>query len=406
MTTLITNDVNISNKKLKIANSWFTIYIIGQSEEYMRGKLFRIIIAFSVIFSFVFISCAGTRNISPTSYADSAVYSLVRGDAPVYSYSVLKENLRSKEGVLTVPWQENAVETAKRTNTIRFYFMSGEKQSFSDTSGIKMGDSCLAVFPDGTTMLIDAGMSDYASTLVKNLKMLGVEELDYVVLSHFHNDHYGSMWSSNGVLYSMKVGKFLWSGIYNESQGAKNSFEAAIRANDVETVIVSKGDSFDIGDAHIDIYAPTPDNIGQHLGETALNNSSIAMKITFGDFKALFCGDLYVDGEYKVLAMNDEGVFDADLVKANHHGRDTSNSKDWVAATTPRVVVATCGNPIDTTTYGWYSRVGAKVFNDYLDGYVRVVSDGYNCEVTTARPRTTTLFDNFDKIAEQIYPSN
>ena len=48
----------------------------------------------------------------------------------------------------------------------------------------KWGDSCLVVFPNGETMLIDAADYRYTPVLMENLKRLGVEKLDYIMLSH------------------------------------------------------------------------------------------------------------------------------------------------------------------------------------------------------------------------------
>ena len=364
----------------------------------------RKLICLSCVFLFLLalVSCA-TGGLSATSDPSSVVYSGVREEKPIYTFNVLDAKYQNPDGVYTVPWRENAVEIAKQTNTVRYYFMSSEKQTIAEKTGPKFGDSCLIVFPDGTTMLVDGGMSGYTATLMKNLELLGIEKLDYVLLSHMHDDHYGALWSTSGVMRNIPVDTFIWSGAYNTTEGIDARLKSILAANGIKDVIVQKGDSMQIGDVLIEFYGPVTEEVkGKFLQETTLNNNSIVMKITFGDFKALFSGDLYSDGEYRVLANNEEGVFDVDLVKANHHGRDTSNSKEWGAATTPRVVVGTSGNPMDTTPYGWYSKIGARVFCDDLDGYVRVVSDGYNCEVTTGRTRTTNTFVNFDKLADQV----
>ena len=364
----------------------------------------RKLICLSCVFLFLLalVSCA-TGGLSATSDPSSAVYSGVREEKPIYTYNVLDAKYQNPAGVYTVPWRENAVELAKQTNTIRFYFMSSEKQTIAEKTGPKFGDSCLIAFPDGTTMLVDGGMSGYTATLMKNLELLGIEKLDYVLLSHMHDDHYGALWSTSGVMRNIPVDTFIWSGAYNTTEGIDARLKSILASNGIKDVIVQKGDSMQIGDVLIEFYGPVSEEVkGKFLQETTLNNNSIVMKITFGDFKALFSGDLYSDGEYKVLANNEEGVFDVDFLKANHHGRDTSNSKEWGAATTPRVVVGTSGNPMDTTPYGWYSKIGARVFCDDLDGYVRVVSDGYNCELTTSRHRATNTFVNFDKLADQV----
>lgn len=354
------------------------------------------------------VSCAGTRGLSPTSDPSSAVYSGARGDSPVYTYTVLDRELQNAAGQVSVPWRENAAEMAVKTGTIRFYFMSGEKQNYSTNAGTKFGDSCFIAFPDGTTMLIDAGMPNYAPVLKANLEALGVKKIDYAVLSHFHDDHYGAYWSGDdAILYNFEIGTFIWNGAYNTSDNAKANFQRAIKANGIETRILKAGDKMTIGDCTIELFNPNnSDEIkGQQLIEATLNNSSLLMKISYGEFDALFGGDIYVEQEMKLISMYPEGTFDVEMVKTNHHGTTASSCKEWIAATAPRVAVASCGNPLDSTVYGWFSKVGARVFGDALDGYVRVVSDGYNCEVTTGRTRTTSIYDNFDRISEQVYPT-
>ena len=363
--------------------------------------------ACALIVLFSLVSCAGTRGLSPTSDPSSAVYSGVRGDAPIYTYTVLDPTLQNAGDQVNVPWRENAAEMAQKTGTIRFYFMSGEKQTYSTNAGTKFGDSCLIAFPDGTIMLIDAGMPNYAPVLKGNLEALGVKKIDYAVLSHFHDDHYGAYWSGyDCILDNFEIGTFVWTGAYNTSDNAKANFHAAINRNNIQTMLVKAGDKLTIGGCVLEIFNPNYDVVGQQLQEATLNNASILVRITYGDFKALFGGDIYVEQEMNLVKMYPEGTFDVDLVKANHHGTGASSSKEWIAATTPRVAVASSGNPVENVVYGWFSKAGARVFNDAIDGYVRVVSDGYNCEVTTGRTRTTNLFDNFDLLAGQVYPSN
>lgn len=324
--------------------------------------------------------------------------------APAYTYSVLSSNSQDIGNSTTIPWNENAIQAAVQSRSIRFYFMSGEKQTFSTSAGIKFGDSCLVAFPNGETMLIDGGMPLYAATLVENLRLLGIEKIDHLVLSHMHDDHYGALLDPNGILANYEIGMLYYNGIYNEKTSVADRFNEAVTRYTINTQILSRGDQFSIGDVHLEVYHPTAEKIGDYYGETALNNTSLVIKFTYKNFSALFAGDLYTDGEYEVLA--DSGaLLDVDLVKANHHGRSTSNSKDWIQATTPRIVVATSGNPIDETPYAYYARIGAYVFNDNLDGYIRVVSDGYSCSTTTSRERATTYYDKYDLIAQSIHPA-
>lgn len=315
------------------------------------------------------------------------------------TYSVPALN---SENPNVVPWKEDAIQAAVENKTIRFYFMSGEKRTYSSSAGIKFGDSCLIAFPNGEVMLVDGGMPNYAPTLVENLRLLGISKVDHLVLSHMHDDHYGALLAPDGILAKFEIGKLYFNGIYNDSASVADRFDNAVAKYEIDTQILSQGDQLEMGDVHLDVYHPTAEEIGNRYEETALNNSSLVIKLTYGNFSALFAGDLYTDGEYRVLANNSEGVFDVDLLKANHHGRSTSNSKDWIRATTPRIVVATSGNPIDESPYAYYAKSGAYVFNDNLDGYVRVVSDGNTCSATTSRERSTTYFDKYDLLAQSV----
>ncbi len=360
---------------------------------------FRILCA--LLLCVLLASCA-TSSTTTVDYS-SPVYSGVRGEQPVYTYQVLDESLRNPKGEYNIPFNENAVEVAKQTKTMRVYFMAGDRwltDKKVDTDYI--GDATLIVFPDGQTMLIDGGRPEYLPILAENLRRLGIEKLDYVMVSHWHIDHHGSITTANGILARFPVGTFIWSGIYN-SNSNKNTIDNMFRKyTDMEQMVVKNGDSFYIGDVRVDIYNPPEGFAGDALAETKMNNASIAAKFTYGDFKALFCGDLYVDGEWRTIENAPEGALDADLIKANHHGRDSSNSTEWAEATTPRVVVSAT-IPFKSTYYH-YSKVGGRVFSDYLDEYVRVVTDGYNCEVTTSQKRESDAFAAYDQLVERIYP--
>ena len=58
---------------------------------------------------------------------------------------------------------------------------------------VGQGDSIFVQFPNGSTMLVDAGPSDAGPTVVRYLKDLGVRKIDILVLTHPHSDHLGGM---------------------------------------------------------------------------------------------------------------------------------------------------------------------------------------------------------------------
>ncbi len=296
---------------------------------------------------------------------------------------------------LAIPWVEDAAALSQESGTLRFYFMSGEGQQMASSQDTKYGDSCLITFPGGEVMLIDGARVDYAPILVENLRQLGIKRIDHLVLSHMHDDHYGGLISANGVLANFEVGTMYINGTLNLKPTVVEKFDKAMEVFKPNLKILSRGDSFSIGDVAVDVFNPPADLIGESFGTIAMNNTSLSMKLTYKDFSALLSGDIYIEVEYELIKEYADQL-DVDLVKASHHGRNTSNSREWAQATSAKVVVATSGNAIDEIVYANYARSGAQVFTDTLDGYVRVVSNGLDCITTTSRPRTDDSYAKYD----------
>jgi competence protein ComEC len=330
-----------------------------------------------------------------------------------FSYSVLSEkNQQRIEKNGDYPFEENALKLAKKEKTIRFYCMHMDQGS----SVTKWGDATLIVFPNEKVMLIDAGISEYGETLVKNLKALGIKQIDYLVLSHNHPDHFGGIFAKNGILANYHVVNFYWNGLncdYNASQS--QNFNNGMRkyANMIDNVyIIKAGDRIDLGDdIFVDVYNPSEQQKKEYLAlpeglmSEKMNSESLALLITYKEFKALFCGDLYKDREEELIKIYGAETFDVDLVKFNHHGKDTSNGQIWANATTPRVVVGMYGYNFEGSAYEHYASTGAYVFHEQVDGYIRVVTDGLSyCNTTRSKTRQTKLYLYYDMQAQKIYP--
>ena len=57
------------------------------------------------------------------------------------------------------------------------------------------GNAVLLVTPSGRTMMFDTGQpgEEFLNRILKVLGIAGVKQLDYVVTSHYHWDHYGTI---------------------------------------------------------------------------------------------------------------------------------------------------------------------------------------------------------------------
>ena len=297
------------------------------------------------------------------------------------------------------PWESADIGAeAREAGELRFYFMSSEgyRMLSTDDEPEKWGDCCLVVFPTGEIMLIDAAMPDYAPILIRNLERLGVKKIDYLVLSHQHSDHVGGIYVPGGVPEHFEIGVAYYNGTYNAKWSDPFLLEKALDAYGIPREVISEGWTKDIGDVHLRVISPSPDIVGTYLDTTdKINNASILLRMDYGDFSALFVGDIYQSLENKLVKDKAE-LLDVDLLKMPHHGEQTSNTRDFAKAVSPKLAVATGRIFVQDYLYKSYTKTGAKVRFDMLDGYIRVWTDGVTMEWDQSRERETDHFDKFE----------
>ena len=236
----------------------------------------------------------------------------------------------------------------------------------------KSGDATLLVFPDGQTMLIDAGFVECGKHVVSLLRDLHLTSLDGVVLSHSHDDHAGGLQQVAEYIYGQDGG---YIGCYYRSAFVNSQREKAffdyILAKGARTVTdVKEGFHMSIGGVDIAVYNPEEALVESCTGaEEDLNNLSLLMKFTYGKSAFLTSGDLYRDKELELIARYGEAL-KADVMKANHHGAHTSNSMEWVDAICPSVIYA-CADDMGSTPFAWkmkakHIRYYSTCLNDLL----------------------------------------
>ena len=71
---------------------------------------------------------------------------------------------------------------------------------------VGQGSAALLASPDDSFMLIDTGTTESSAYLVKYLKDAGVDTLDYLIITHPHEDHYGG---AESVIKNFPVENFL-----------------------------------------------------------------------------------------------------------------------------------------------------------------------------------------------------
>ena len=133
--------------------------------------------------------------------------------------------------------------------------------------------------------------------------------------------------------------------------------------------------------------SPVGHDGGPYHLRLGIADNSLVFDLSFGRFRALLTGDIEAEAEQRLLAQGGElGAF---LLKAPHHGSDTSSTEPFVEAVHPTAVIYSVGprNRFDfprPVVCARYQRVGARAYRTDRDGAITVETDGRTVWIDTA----------------------
>lgn len=233
---------------------------------------------------------------------------------------------------------------------------------------VGQGDSALITSPGGATILIDGGPDE--EEVATQLAALGVKRLDMVVASHPHADHIVGL---PNVLARIPVGVVLEPGC-DRTSVLNADLQVAIRDEGVEVRQPRAGESFDVGDVHLEVLSPHECWSGT---ESDTNNDALVLMASMGDDTVLFATEPEEPAQEWLL---DSGQpLQADVLKVPHHGAATSIPEFFQAVSAEVAVVSvgenTYGHPV-ATTLDAITESGARIWRTDQHGTVTVTFEG------------------------------
>jgi len=280
------------------------------------------------------------------------------------------------------PYIRDVSAEAVADGKIHYYFMSSEGMVTSPTAAdniYKWGDSCLIVFPNGETMLVDTGYAMQQPWLIGNLKRMGIgsEEnpLDYLLITHPHSDHQGAFYSPYPFFDEIKVTQVYHNKLRNDSSSTDEYVENVCAARNLPLMDLKQGTELDFGDVHMEVLWPAPAMATTNIGNGKINDNSMVFRLDYGEHSALFTGDIYTLAEGQILDTVDNAKLDVDFLKIPHHGWNTSSSADFVNAVSPELAVATSFMEMEEQIRRRYVATKTTVLLDVYNGYIHVSAD-------------------------------
>ena len=206
---------------------------------------------------------------------------------------------------------------------------------------VGQGDAAIIQFSNGKTMLVDAGnrnrREDWGEKVViPVLGHLGIQKLDWIVMSHPHADHIGGLVSvvesiQADTLLDTYTGYGSWT--YNHLIDRFINLGTIIKTPDAgEIMQITPMES---------IHYFAPDSMFS-VNQRNVNNASIVFKLVMGEKSILFTGDLEHEGDNALLKFGE--YLDIDVLKVGHHGSITSTSEKVLLKMKPELAVVSVGD--------------------------------------------------------------
>ncbi|MBI9009800.1 MAG: DNA internalization-related competence protein ComEC/Rec2 [Tenericutes bacterium] len=212
-------------------------------------------------------------------------------------------------------------------------FMPFKSNTFVRFLDVSQGDA-IHIHDNQCDMLIDTGDYDKYDTLVSYFEAYNIKNIDILLITHYHSDHYGEL---NDLMKNFEVDK-----LYLNSVNVKANFEATI---------LQVGDSFSCGTSRFQVLSANTDSDNE-------NNNSIVLYGMIDKDKYLFTGDIESVIEEQLL---ESYQFPVDVLKVPHHGSNTSSTLKFVEEANAALAIISVGADND------YGHPNAEVIDRYLN---------------------------------------
>lgn len=234
---------------------------------------------------------------------------------------------------------------------------------------------------DSWAAMIDTGEERDGSYIRETLEAAGIDHLNLLLVTHFDKDHVGS---AAELLETVGADQVLMP----DYEGTRPEYAAFLSALEVhpETEVqrITGTETLEIPAGSVNtsltIYAADdPEEIQDTDGEYD-NDMSLVAKVTCGEKKFLFTGDIE---KTRIAQMLDSGEdWKADWIKMPHHGRYQKKVEKLLEAVNPFYAVICDGEdqPAEEETLDALKKRQIKAW-ETADGTVVTITDGKNIEI-------------------------
>lgn len=222
------------------------------------------------------------------------------------------------------------------------YAKNGEYEvHFLDTGQ----SDCILIKAEDKNYLMDTGASYYTDKILEYLKNLKVTKIDGIIITHYHDDHYGGLLR---ITDEIKVNTVFLPNYYNKS---KDYFCRELTKKNVNIKYI--GDNCDIEYKNMKLKSLAPNEVSKKIE----NNNSIMLQGKVDDVNYLFAADCQKEEENYMIKMNK--LEECDVLKVPHHALNTSTTNELLNKVCPKIAIVT-SNGVETPDMKVICRISQK----------------------------------------------
>lgn len=239
---------------------------------------------------------------------------------------------------------------------------------------------------DDTVILVDTGETDDFATLRGVLMEHGIETVDYLIITHYDNDHIGTV---SQLLQEFTVRTMYMPAYVRDSslyRRMMSTLEVVGKDVAVHRLTEDVFLQLDYGRLWINptaLYEPEQTLGSDQSHALEENNYSLITSVEFGSVQLLLTGDAERDRMEEFSALPERANWSYDLVKTPHHGSYDKALGDFLRECKPRYCTICVGSEslVDASLVTSMRTAGSAAYYTY-DGSIHFATDGTNMTMT------------------------
>lgn len=223
-------------------------------------------------------------------------------------------------------------------------------------------------------VMLDTGDEDDAELISNYLRQKRIKTIDYLIITHYDNDHIGSA----EYVFELCEVKTVVQPACEDKGEQYEQYLAARDASGAQVIdLVGKDLDFSFDGVDFRIYGHRE---SEYL--SGANDYSLGLKVVHGERSFFFAGDA-MDARLSEMLQIEE--LQSDFLKTPEHGDFKKRTEEFIRAVNPYYAVITDSkrNPGNETTYKLFESIDCDVYSTNT-GNVYIKSDGKVLDITQA----------------------